>query len=246
MKVLAIDAPRGLEQASLVVGGIDHKPAADRLLELLKHPDAEVMITAAWALRRILVPETAKPIFEKVKADTEKSMIPLPLNTAYDMDALNAMYKQHEHLLEALALLRHREAESLLILFFPTPPIRLCPPDIRLDTVWVNPLRLRAIWALGKIFENDPKLNVVQALLERFEQPDSAEVNAGCAITLGRMQAKTVIPRLQKEFKEGNEYSVIAYGAAWGVSRMTGEPIAKFKMTPTILGRGGWFLESLD
>ncbi len=245
-KVLGMDAPRGLEQAALVIGGIDHEPAASRLLELLVHPEAEVSITAAWALRRILVAETAKPIFDKVKADTEKSMIPLPLNTKYDMEAVAAMYRQHEHLLEALALLKYREAESLLLLFFPTPPLRLCPPDIRLDTVWVHELRVRAIWALGKIFEGEPKPDLVKSLLERFEMPDSAELNAGCAITLGRMQAKSVIERLRKEFKPGNEYSIIGFGCAWAVAKLTGEPIAELVLKPATLGRGGWFLEPLD
>lgn len=246
MKVLNAEAPRGLEQAALVVGGIDHKPAANRLLQLLQHAEADVSITAAWALRRLLVPETAQPIFEKVKADTEKSMIPLPLDAVYDRDAVAAMYRQQEHLLEALGLMRYRAAESLLILYFPTPPIRICPPDIRLDTVWVHELRVRAIWALGKIYENDPQPDVVKSLVERFEAPDSDEVRASCAISLARMQAKNVVEKLRKEFSPDDEYNVLKFGCAWAVARLSGEPIANLVMKPVILGRGGWFLESLD
>lgn len=246
MKVLALDAPRGLEQAALVLGGIDHKPAADRLLQLLYHANGKVSITAAWALRRLLVPATAQPIFEKVKADTEKSMIPLPLDAVYDSGAIAAMYKQQQHLLEALGLMRHRAAESLLIMYLPTPPIRLNPPDIRLDTVWVHELRVRAIWALGKIFENDPQPSVVKSLSEKLDAPDTDEVGAGCAISLGRMQAKSVLPQLRKQFEPGSEYNILKFGCAWGVAKLTGEPIANLVIKPVILGRGGWFLESLD
>lgn len=246
MKVLASDAPRGLEQAALVLGGIDHKPAADRLLQLLYHADSEVAITAAWALRRLLVPATAQPIFEKVKADTEKSMIPLPLDAVYDTGAIATIYRQQEHLLEALALLRHRPAESLLLMYLPTPPLRICPPDIRLDTVWVHELRIRAIWALGKIYENEPQPNVVASLSERLEAPDTDEVGASSAISLGRMQAKSVLPQLRKQFEPGSEYTMLKFGCAWGVAKLTGEPIAKLVIKPVILGRSGWFLESLD
>ncbi|MDB5341596.1 MAG: hypothetical protein JWN70_7215, partial [Planctomycetaceae bacterium] len=232
MKVLASDAPRGLEQAALVLGGIDHKPAADRLLQLLHHADADVSITAAWALRRLLVPATAQPIFEKVKADTEKSMIPLPLNATYDMDAIAAMYRQQEHLLEALGLMRHRAAESLLIMYLPTPPLRICPPDIRLDTLWIHALRIRAIWALGKIYENDPQQNVVASLSEKLDAPDTDEVGASCAISLGRMQAKSVLPQLRKQFEPGSEYTMLKFGCAWGVAKLTGEPIANLVIKP--------------
>ncbi|MES2792438.1 MAG: hypothetical protein V4719_22665 [Planctomycetota bacterium] len=245
-KVLALDAPRGLEQAALVIGGIDHEPAADRLLQLLQHEDADVAVTAAWALRRILVPATAQPIFEKVKADTEKSMLSLPLTTVVDHEAIALMYRQQEHLLEALGLLRHRAAESLLILYFPTPPERICPPDIRLDTVWVHELRVRAIWALGKIFENDPQPDVVKSLSERLRDPDSDEIRASCAISLGRMQAKSVIDQLRSQFQPGDEYDKLKFGCAWGVAKLTGEPIAKLTLPPIKVGRGGWFLESLD
>ena len=245
-KVLALEAPRGLEQAALVIGGIDHEPAADRLLQLLHHPKPAVSITAAWALRRLLVPATAAPIFEKVKADTEKSMIPLPLMTAYDMDAVSAMYLQHEHLLEALGLLRHREVVPLLYLFFPTPPVRLNPPDIRLDTVWVHELRIRAMWALGKIHENEPQADVVEKLAERLRTYDNVYVGATCAMSLGRMQAKSTLELLRKEFKPGDEYDILKFGCAWGVAKLTGEPIAKLVMKPTILSRSGWFLQSLD
>lgn len=245
-KVLAMEAPRGLEQAALVIGGIDHEPAADRLVQLLYHADSDVSITAAWALRRLLVPATAQLIFNKVKADTEKSMISLPLGTPVDSRAVVAMYRQQEHLLEALGLMRYRGAESLLLLYFPTPPVRFNPPDIRLDTVWVHELRVRAMWALGKIFENDPQVNVVMNLSEKLREADTEYVGASCAISLGRMQAKSALDQLRTGFQPGDEYSPLKFGCAWGVAKLTGEPIAKLVIKPGILSRGGWFLESLD
>lgn len=246
MKVLLLDSPRGLEQAALVIGAIDHEPAAERLLKLLTHEVPAVSITAAWSLRCLQVPETAKPIYEKVKADTEKSMIPLALTAMVDQDVVNAMYNQQQHLLEALGLLRHKEAEELLYLYLPTPPVRLNPPDIRLDTVWNHELRMRAIWALGKIFENDPQTKPIENLSNRLRDQDSDLIRAMSAISLGRMQAKSKLSQLQSFFKPGDEFDPLKFGCAWGAAQLTGEPIVPFTMTPTLVGRGGWFLEPLD
>ena len=247
VKALATDHPRALEQATLVVGGIDHKPAANRLLELLEHKVPAVSITAAWALRRLSVPETAGPIFEKVKTDTEKSMVPLPLDAQVDWSAVSVMYKQQEHLLEALGLMRYRKAESLLLLYLPTPPRRgMSPPDIRLDTVWVHELRVRAIWALGHVFANEPKPIVVASLRDRLSNGDSGLIRAMAAVSLGRMHAQESLELLRSYYRPQDEYDILRYGCAWGVEQITGEPTPEFTFKPEPRGRTGWFLESLD
>ena len=55
---------RGLEQAALLLAKLDHKPAADRLVELLKDSRAEVAITAAWALRVLAEPKSLPKVLD--------------------------------------------------------------------------------------------------------------------------------------------------------------------------------------
>ena len=53
---------RRLEQAAIVLGALDHEPAADRLLELLEYPRIEVRVAAAVALRRLAITGTLAPM----------------------------------------------------------------------------------------------------------------------------------------------------------------------------------------
>ena len=49
-EMLAGESWRGLEQAALILGALDHRPAAPRLVALLESTRPEVGIAAAWAL----------------------------------------------------------------------------------------------------------------------------------------------------------------------------------------------------
>ncbi len=62
MAVLSGTGWRGLEQAALVLGTLDHEPAADRLLEQMQHPRPEAALGAAWALRKLAVDATFAPL----------------------------------------------------------------------------------------------------------------------------------------------------------------------------------------
>lgn len=63
-RIIAGDDWRGLEQAARLFGALDHEPAAERLLELLKHDRTEVFVTAGWALRELAVPRTLPAMHE--------------------------------------------------------------------------------------------------------------------------------------------------------------------------------------
>ena len=70
MEVIAGERWRGQEQAALLLGSLEHKDGAKRFVELLESPREEVMISAAWALRKLAVPETDAPIIDKAKRQT--------------------------------------------------------------------------------------------------------------------------------------------------------------------------------
>src|SRR5690606_10853947 len=53
MNVLEGDRWQGQEQAALLLGALEHEPAADRLIELLESPREEVRVPAAWGLRKV-------------------------------------------------------------------------------------------------------------------------------------------------------------------------------------------------
>src|SRR5262249_43452274 len=58
MRILAGQDWRGLEQATILLARLNHKPAAGRIAELLQFERPEVFVPAAWALRRLAVPGT--------------------------------------------------------------------------------------------------------------------------------------------------------------------------------------------
>ena len=49
--MLATPRWRALEQATILLAVLDHKPAAPRLVDLLRFERPEVFVAAAWGLR---------------------------------------------------------------------------------------------------------------------------------------------------------------------------------------------------
>ena len=46
---------RAIEQGLILIGSLDHEPAAKRLVELMTHKRPEVSVAAAWSLRKLAV-----------------------------------------------------------------------------------------------------------------------------------------------------------------------------------------------
>ncbi len=67
MRVLGDEDWRGQEQAAILLVQLDHKGAAPRCLALLTSPRPEVLVTAAWALRRLAVADTLAPVLDHVR-----------------------------------------------------------------------------------------------------------------------------------------------------------------------------------
>lgn len=235
MQVLAGDRWQGQEQASLLLGALEHKPAADRFIELMESPRVEVRLPATWALRKIAVPETIPALIAQGSELTQRRRI----TNQPGMD------EQVAHLFEALGVLKAEDATPLLLQYV--------PKRVRMN----NLSRGSAIWALGQINEGSPNEQLEEALIERIydfaPQPSEVKlVKEMSAIALGRMQAVDQAQMLRRfalddsQFaSSGSDDSNMRFRMAliWAVKELTGDELPTPK--PNTIGQGNWFLEPL-
>lgn len=259
-KMLATDRPRGLEEAALVLGALDHEPAADRLLELLEFDHPKVMVAAAWALRKLQVPETAEPIFEKLQRDTQMSLdLAAELKIQVQEDPFapihipdwSALYDQLAQLIQALGRMRYREAAPLLKTYLPKPPLPGLSDPPPVETTAQPTLRASAAWALGYLFEDAPQDDLAEIFRQRMTDDDpvnseSGDVRRMSAVALGRMNHRGSLPALRKLY--GSKYTgvTLAEAAAWAIEEMTGEELPP--PGPEVIERSevNWYVQPLE
>jgi HEAT repeat protein len=222
MAMLADTPWRGIEQATQVLGTLDHKPAASRLLELLPHDRPEVMATAAWALRRLRIPETLPAALKRALLVADKHLSGPP-----------HFHEQLSQLQQMFGDLRYREAEPLLRRFIPKSQLP-------------NNVRMSACWSLGLLYENQPDNDLVKLFVERLTDVNSSPsesvlVRQMTAVGLGRMQAKSELPVLRKMAAIDSSNGTAGAASYWAIEQMTGEkpPVAQ----APVVGVSGWFLE---
>ena len=230
LEILGQESWRGQEQAALLVGKHQYKPAAPRLLELQSIPRQEARVAAAWALRRVAVPETIPQIFKRVEQLTKQRT---------GGPALDGLDEQCAHLFEALAVMEFWQAEGLWRLYIPKQP------------VMGNYSRSTAIWALGKRFNGTAQPELAQQLLERLTDtapvPSEMEfVRYASAITIGRIQGNKQVPKMiewvgEPNLKSGNVVATHALAVRWALMQLTGADYPGLQPIP--FGKGGWFLE---
>jgi len=247
MKALQSDQVDALEQAILVVGTVEHDPAADRLVELLEHQHPAVFVTAAWALRRVAVPETAPALLDKAQREINISLIRLPLSAPVDWERTDGIYHQLGHLIEALVVLRHEPAEPLLRTFLPNPPEPVVPPvEIILDAVFRPELRTRAIWGLGHLHAELPEDELVHRFQELLESSATGQtVRCAIVIALGRMKADSLSETLHELYESRAPYNV-GHASCWALERIHGQPLPVLVNEPETNWQTGWFLEPIN
>lgn len=225
MRELAGSSWRGQEQAALLLAELDHEAAAMRLIELLEVDRPEVMVTSAWALRKLAVPETLPAMFDKANRQTT-----FRLGNDWRME----LDWQVAHLLEAFSVMKYREAEPLLR--------KHVPKELKLGEY----SRSAAIWSLGKFYENKVDEDLAKQLIARAADSASIpsemiRVREMSAVTLGRMKAMSQLPRLRELMGPGPELSLEASGMRWAIMQMTGETLPE--PAPVKTGFGFSFLE---
>ncbi len=236
LQVLAGDRWQGQEQASVLLGALEHQPAADRLVELLESPRAEIGIRAAWALRKVAVRETVPALIEQAKRQAERRRL------QGDDPELD---QQVAHLFEGLGVLHAKDAMPLLREYIP-------------KRHGSHLSRGAAIWAIGRLNEGTRDSDLEAALSDRLRdfEPQPFEiplVKQMCAIALGRMQATDEAPMMRQFATSENSIRYAPFddavlmrlqlSLAWAVRQLTGEELPPPK--PLTVGQSSWFLEPL-
>jgi HEAT repeat protein len=221
MRILAGGSWRGLEQAAILLTYLDHKPAAQRLVTLLEFERPEVLIAAAWGLRRLDVPETLPAALGHIQGIRKK---------AADVNSLrvgikNAWDQQLSHLAQFIGQRRYQPAESALRAFVPRSP----EGEILGD----KETRAASIWALGLILEGKPEKGLVQQLEQRLndiprmmDPGEDPRVRRMSAITLGRMKSKESLKSLRRYFFSSRPtLDPVSPACGWAILQNTGEPL---------------------
>jgi HEAT repeat protein len=228
-ELLAGDGWRGVEQAALILGAVGHRPAAPRLVTLLESTRPEVGIAAAWALKRLALPETLPALLDKARRQTEirsKGVGEIP----------GGIDQQTAHLIETFGLMKYAPAEPLLVQYIPK----------RYNFGMYS--RSAAIWSLGHLHEGAPDESLARQLLARAidDGPPSefVPVRAMAAVSIGRMKALSPVPALQKYI--GGKPPATSYGVAirWALMEITGEFVPE--PDPALAAKKKWFLEPLE
>lgn len=234
-RLLAAPGWRGQEQAAVLLARLDHKAAAARFVELLPATRPEVLVTAAWGLRKLAVPETLPAALTYVGEELDLWVKTTPRRGRKDV---NPDWVDHQlsQLNQFIGAQKYADADATLRKFIPKREGR---PEAR----------AAAIWALGLLHEGkfDPALaKAAEARLNDFSiPPEDARVRRMSAVLLGRLDAKAALPSLQKYFVAGEaSENLVNNATGWAIERLTGKKYTTQK--PLRQTPRDWFLSPLD
>jgi HEAT repeat protein len=230
-RLLAAKGWRGLEQAAILLALLDHKPAAGRLVELLRFERPEVFVAAAWGLRKLAVPGTLPAQLAEIERRWQASLKPDPARPHEWIDW------QVAQLAQSLGQARHAPAGPALARFVPK-EWNIGPES-----------RAAAIWALGRIHEKALPGNLVEALLSRLTDdstttPEDVRVRTMAAVTLGRTKAAEALDSLRKYYPKKLTTEPFPNACGWALQQLTGEALPP-SGTAEVVQRG-WFLEPTE
>jgi hypothetical protein len=230
-RLLATDRWRALEQATLLLAVLDHKPAAGRFVELLRFERPEVFVAAAWGLRKLAVPETLPEQLREIERRWQRSLKP------DESDPRAAIDLQVAQLAQSLGRARYAPAAPVLARFVPKQ--------------WnIGPVsRAAAIWALGLVHGQNPPAGLVEELIDRLSDdsvimPEDLGVRRMCAVALGRMKAAEAVRPLRKYYPKNLTTEAFPNACGWALEQLTGEKLPASGTAEVI--QKGWFLEGND
>ena len=229
-RLLAGESWRALEQSSLLLIVLDHKPAASRFVALLQFERPEVFVTAAWGLRKLAVPETLPSQLSEIARRMNRK------GKRFDDYTKDRVDEELAQLCESVGQAKFAPAVPELVRFIPKLTMKVYGPKCR----------RAAIWSLGLDLEKAPPPNVVKDLIERLADdetldPEDLLVRQECAITLGRMKSKEAVDDIMANFPRRMSTSSFVNACGWAILEITGKesPLADvMKFTQM-----GWFLE---
>ena len=205
---------RGVEQALILLAALDHKNVAGVAIELLEHDHPRVLVTAAWTLRVLAIPETLPKMLDRAVRASDV-FLGDGIDPKRSTVGGEAAMDQLAHLFDAFGQMKYREAEEMLR--------RYVPKNLSLG----QNSRPAAITALGWLNQGNPDPVLVPQITERLHDqfstpPDLDEVWVVSAIALGRMKAKGAVPDLEKYYQGDPPRGRLGYACAWGIRELTG------------------------
>ena len=226
MQILNGSRWQGQSQAALLLGTLNHKAAANRLVELLDSTQSEVMINAAWGLRKLAETYTIPGIVEKIRRQT----------TARKLQTIRGVDEQVAHLFEACGVLKVANVEPLILKYIPK------------DLTMIRS-RSAAIWALGWLHEATPNESLCNQLMGRFsdissKDPEDPLVRQMCVVGIVRMKGQDHALALRNSISGGTPPTPLGLATRWAVRELTGEELPEPE--PESVSQGVWFLEPLD
>lgn len=254
------------EQAAILLAQLDHKPAAKRLVELLASDRAEVGVTAAWAVRKLAIPETLPQVLRHVEAtlgQLEGTSRPAPAPVEpprrgrqpggraprggpspaarAEMPAWGIDFRLAQ-LNQFMGQQRHAPASALLRRFVPRGGA----------SAQLSESRAAAIWALGMIYDGKSVPDLATALEGRLNDhppppafPEAPPVLRMSGVTLGRLRAKQALASLQQYCQTQEATGTAIHDACgWAIEQLTGEVLRPPKMIQRI--ERDWFLSPIE
>jgi len=222
--VLAADGWRGLEQAALVLGTLDHEPAADRLLQVLNDPRPEAAVAAAWALRKLSVDATLEPLLRFAEAGHARMA---------GEGAASYVGLQLSQIFQFFGEVRYEPGEPLMRKFVPKSTLL---PDTR----------GAACWALGYLKQENPDEQLAETFAGRLADvgspnPENDLVRAMTALGLGRMKSESQLSTLRTFGDQHGPIDHVGLSCLWAIEQITGEPMETIETLT--FGVSGWFLQ---
>lgn len=229
MKTLASNDWKALEQAAILVTDLDHKPAAQPLLEVLKNPRPETFVAAAWGLRKLDVPETLPGALRYVAgrfAIHRNAEGYRPFEVWYD--------HQLSQLMQFLGQRRYAPAEGVMRQF------------AGLGVGLVNETRCASVWGLGMIHEGKPVRDLgrqFEGMIRAARAPVPGEniiVARMAVVSLGRMKAKDHLAVLREYYDGKPTRDPFNNSCGWAIEQITGEKVPDPGIERIV--RYDWFL----
>jgi HEAT repeat protein len=230
-RLLATERWRALEQATILLALLDHKPAAPRFVELLRFERPEVFVAAAWGLRKLAVPKTLPGQLGEVERRWQR-LQKLDANDPRDM-----IDRQLAQLAQSLGRARYSPAAPVLARFVP-------------KQLGVGPeSRAAAVWALGLIHQQAPPAGLVQELIGRLTDesvvmPEDLGVRSMCAVALGRMKIEEAVTPLRKYYPKKLSTERLPNACGWALQQITGEMLPASGTAEVV--QKGWFLDPIE
>jgi len=246
MKSLENGTWRGIEQAALLLGELDHEPAADPMVKhMTTHPRHEARLAAIVGLRWIAVERTFAPMLEWARKLVDKpthvdSLLPTDDEGESPGGPTGHFAGNMEltHLLQTFGVHQYEPARSV------------ARQMVGRNDKYSGEARAAGMWALSRYYEDQPDQQLATQLVTRLNDaygmnPELEIARRFAALAVGSMRAKGFEETITNHMVTyTGSQSRIQQTCHWALERITGDsydPVA-----PRERDAVGWFMEPIE